>query len=179
VEIGELPAADGANVYVDKFFAGIITDSTASKREGCIPQFPGTGAGHPDINGHGLHVQAVLGHPARMPAQVAIAPRSTITANNLNLSFGLSYVSSNVVEQIEQPWINMVDIPGTVVAQKIFQLVHRLRHILLPDAINNINALLCVRVVEPQPMNFPDISRSIADSGIGCQGRDKCYQNES
>src|SRR5258708_3146608 len=97
-----------------------------------------------------------------MPAKVAIAPRSAIAANNLNFSSGFSYGDSEIVEQIEQTWINRVDVPGAMVAQKMFQLVHGLRHILVPDAINNVNALIGVGVIEPQTMNFPGVGRVIA-----------------
>src|SRR5215472_14488660 len=69
----EAPLANPAGVHVDEIGMRIIAHSAASERQRGLPQFQSVHAGHSQIDGLGLDVQAVLGHAGGMGAQSGIA----------------------------------------------------------------------------------------------------------
>src|SRR5205807_2809815 len=112
-----------------------------------------------------------------MAAQVAIAPGSAVTANNIDFGVWLSNRGGEIAQEVEQPWIDMMDVSGAMVTQEMFKLVNGLWHIGVADAIYHINALVGVRMKEPQPVDLRDIRRRTANSGIPGYGNEECQQN--
>src|SRR5437879_1211283 len=97
-----------------------------------------------------------------MAAKIAIAPGSAIAAHNIDLSFRLSDSVGEITQQIKQPRIDMVDGPGAMVAQEMFELLNGLGHILVAHAIDNVNPLIGMRVIKAQPMGFAVVRRRAA-----------------
>jgi hypothetical protein len=76
-----------SNVDVHKIGRGVIPRASAVQRQSDIAELGRTTVCDPDINGHRLHVQAVLCDTVSVAPQVLITPRRSVTANNVN--FGI------------------------------------------------------------------------------------------
>ncbi len=128
----------------------IVADPAAMHAESGIAQSCGIHAGHPDINSHRLHVQAVLSDRPRMAAEKSIAPRRAVTTDHIDFRIRVAESTGQIVQQIEQPRIEMVDRSGAVVAKKVLQLVDGRRNILLPAPVNDIEPFIGVSVIQPK-----------------------------
>ena len=132
---------------MNEVVAAIVAYAAAMEFQRSIAQLRRIDAGHTDVDGHGLHVQAVLGHGRRAASQKFVAPRRSIAADNVNFFVWPARGSNQVVEQIEDPRIVGMDFSRPVVSQKVFQLLQRHGIIRIPMAIDDIKALVRVRVI--------------------------------
>jgi hypothetical protein len=69
-------------------------------------------------------VEAVLGD-ARVRGsvpQILVAPRSTVSTDNVDLTLAIMDRSGQIVEQIEQARIKVMHVTGTMVPKEIIQL---------------------------------------------------------
>jgi len=66
-----------------------------------FPELCGRNPRHPDIDGHGLHVEALTGYTVSMSAQQLFAPGGAIAANNVNLKIGIPERGSQAVQKVE------------------------------------------------------------------------------
>ena len=96
-----LPAANTANIDVNKARFRIVADSAAVKREGHVSQMSGSDAWHADIDGFSLHMQAMRCDALRRAAQKIVAPWCTVTANDIDLGVGAPDSGRQIVKQIE------------------------------------------------------------------------------
>jgi hypothetical protein len=144
---GVLPAADAAYIYMHELFPRVVAHATPMKVQRRIAQGRRRNSGQADIDGHGLHVQAVLGYGRRAASQKFVAPRRSIAADNVNFLIRPARGGNQVVEQIEDPRIVGMDFARPVVPQKVFQLLQRHGIIGVSMAIDNIKALVRVRVI--------------------------------
>jgi hypothetical protein len=83
-----LPTTHAAHVYMHKIGSGVIADSTAMQGQGRVAQRGRWNAGNANVDGHGLHVQAVQRYTMTMSAQVFVTPRRPVTANYVNFGIG-------------------------------------------------------------------------------------------
>lgn len=148
----DLPAANRPEIHVDKLRLGIVADTAAVQAERGVAQASGGNAGNANVDGLAEHVLAVLRDPDRRAAQKFVAPRRAITANDVNLGAGMADRGSQIAEQIEKARIEIGDVTGAVIAQEMVEFVHGIGEIRIPLAINDIDALIGVQVIEQQAM---------------------------
>ena len=114
------------------------------------------GCGHTrkaDINRFRLHVQTVLGDTgvrAARPQKLIRAWRS-ISADDIDLGRGTTEGSGQVVQQVKHARIVVVHITGAIIAQILVEAVERLRQIRVATAIDDVEPLVGMGVVEPEP----------------------------
>lgn len=125
----------------------IVAYATPMKVQCGITQSGRGNSWQPDVDGHGLHVQAVLSYSRRAAPQKFVAPRRSIAADNVNFLIRPARGSNQIMKQIENPRIVGMDFSRPVITQKVFQLLERHWIIGLPVAIDDIKALVRVRVI--------------------------------
>ena len=68
---------------------------------------------------------------------------------------------------------------GAVVAQEMFELVDCLRHVFVANAINNIEVLIGVGVIKPQPMDIIRVRGAVPGRRISCGRNGQGNQDEN
>jgi len=142
-----LPAADAPHIHMHELFPRVIAYATPMKPQCGITERGRCNSRQADVNGHGLHVQAVPGHGRRAAPKKLIAPGRSIAADNVDFSVWPAGGANQIVEQIKHSRIIGMDFARPVVAQKVFQLLQCHGIIAVSMAINNIQTLVRVRVI--------------------------------
>ena len=93
---------------------------------------------------------AVLGDTVAVFAKVVVAPRRAIAADDVDLVVGMTQLYQQIVEQIEFLDVVILHVIGAMVAQEVVEFRNLLGNILIADAIDDIDALAGVKVVEAQ-----------------------------
>lgn len=94
----------------------IIAYTPAVQREGCPAQLGGVYARHPEINGFRAQVQTVLSYTIRSRTEKFIAPRSSVPADNIDLSTRISHGIGQFLKYVVDSGIEMAHLTGAVVA---------------------------------------------------------------
>jgi len=159
VEGGELragaavaPAADAAGVDVDEAGAGVVADSSALEGDGGVAQGQRVDTGNANVDGVRLHVEAVSRYAGGASAEKFVAPRGAIAADDVDFGIGSADGSGEIGENVEDVRIVVLDFAGAVIAEKMVELSFGLGQEDVTTAINDINALAGVRVVEAKMM---------------------------
>jgi len=106
-------------------------------------------------------MEAVLGHSRGMRPEVLVAMGRPITAYDVNLSGRTSYCGGSIRQNIENSRIKVMNLPGSVVAEKMVQLGESFGDIRVPMTVNNIQMLACMGMVEPK------VARGIGRTRVG------------
>src|SRR5208283_1514870 len=120
------------------------------QRQRSISQLLGRNAGHPDVNGHCLHVEAIAGHAMPMRAEEFVAPGRAVAADDINLEIGIPQRHSQVVQQVEDSGIVLVNFAGAVVSQIAIQACERFRIVAFAVAVDDVQSLpgMCVEKMQ-------------------------------
>jgi hypothetical protein len=153
---------------VDELITLVVADSSAMEAQSGIPQGSGLHAGQADIDGHGLHVQAVLSDSARAAAEKVVAPWGPISANHIDFGVLTAETGCEVMQQIKQARIEMMDSAGAMIAEKGFQLLDGREIVLVTPAIDHIEPLVGVRVIQPKTIAW-GLGWSV--EGVGRNGK--------
>lgn len=156
-----LPATYASYINMDELLTLVVADSSAMEAQSSIPQRSGLHAGQADIDGHGLHVQAVLRNSARAAAEKVVAPRRPISADHIDFGILAAHAGGEVVQQIKQPRIELMHCAGAMVAEKGIQLLDRRGNVLVTPAIDDIEPLVGMRVIQPKTVGG-DLSWSVS-----------------
>ena len=142
------------NVDMHEVRAAIVAHSSAMQAHGCVTQLRGRNSGQANVDCFGLHMQAVLCHAGVRVAraQKFVAPGCTVAANHIDFTSGIAERRDQVVEKVEEARIEMADIFSTVIPQKIIELIQRFRNVLITAAIDDIQPLARVSVIEAEPV---------------------------
>ena len=97
-------------------------------------------------------MQTVPGNPRSVGAQKLVTCRRAITADYIDLPVRLAAEISQVPKQVEEPGVEMVDIPSAMVAKKNVQFRKRLRNIVGALTVNDVQTFPGVRVKEAETM---------------------------
>src|SRR4029077_20622700 len=143
--------------------AGIITYPSTAQRQRGIAQRQRIDPWNANINGVGLHVLAVLRHPGRTGTKKFVAPRGPVPANDLDLRARMPDRRGRIGKNVEDPWIVVLDVPGTMIAQEMVELVFRFGEIDLAATVHNVNVLARMRVIKAETM-------FLRGSGFGGKG---------
>src|SRR5579862_4782667 len=165
-----LPAAYTADIHVNETGLRVVTHAAATQGESGVAQPRGTDSRKLDIDGFGLHVQAMLGHAGGMLAQVLVAPGSAIAADHMDLGIRPASGSSEIVEQIEHLRIVGMDFARAMVAQIVVKLRQSRGKVVRAYAIHHVHSLSGMIVKQKQA-----VLTGRGRSGHGCAGR-KCSQ---
>src|SRR5262249_36788352 len=84
--------------------------------------------------------------------QEFVAPWRAVPANHIDFTTGIPERSGKVVEKIEEARIEMPDISGTVVPQKMVEPLEGVGDVLITATIDDIQPLPGVRVIKAQPI---------------------------
>jgi hypothetical protein len=95
-------------------------------------------------------MKAVLGHPRSMRPKVLIAVGCPITAHDVNLGVRTSHGGCGIRKNVENPRVKMMNLPSSVVAEKMVQFSEGLGDIGGPVTVNKIQMLSCMGVVKPE-----------------------------
>ena len=85
-------------------------------------------------------------------AQEFVAPGSTVAADHIDLTTGIAERRGQVVEKVEEARIEMTHISGAVIAQIMVELVERFGDVSITAAMNDIQPLTRVSVIEAEPV---------------------------
>lgn len=148
------PVTDAACIHMHESGARIVTDSASAERESRIAQRERLHARYADIDRMRLHVQTVFSNAGRMGAKERIAPGRTVATDDVNLRAGMSDCSGEIGKKIEDTRIVVLHFSRAVIAEKVIQLLFRRGNVFVAAAIDDINALAGVSVVETKMMFF-------------------------
>lgn len=143
------PAADAADIDVHELLLRVVADAPTMQTQSSISQGGGFHTGHADINSHGLHVQAVLRDSAGAAAEKVVTPGRAISANHIDFGILPAEAAGQVVQQVKEPRVEVMDSAGAMVAEEELKLLDGRRNILVTPAIDHINPLVGVSVIEP------------------------------
>src|SRR5579864_7297240 len=123
------------------------------QRQSSVPQLCGRNPGHPNVDGHRLHVETVTSHAVSMSTEEFVAPGRAVAADDTNLKIGIPERNSQVVEQVEYPGIVLMNFAGAVVAQITVQARQRFLIVAFAIAVDDIQALsrMCVKKMQAVP----------------------------
>jgi hypothetical protein len=149
-----LPLADTPNVDMHEVGAAIVAHSAAMQAQGCVTQLRRRNPRQANVDRLGLHMQAVLCHAGvrAARAQEFVAPGSTVAANYIDFTTGITERRGQVVEKVEEVRIEMTHISRTVIAQKMVELVQRFGDVLITTTIDDVQPLARVRVIKAEPV---------------------------
>ena len=146
----EGPFADRAYVDVDELADGVVAYAAGLQAEGDVPELAGGDAGDADVDGLGQGVLRVLGDAGvgAAGAEVFIAFRRAVAADDVDHSVGATETGEQVVEQVELAGVVVALVVGAVVAEEVVELVHRGGQVGVADAVDDVEAFAGVQVVE-------------------------------
>src|SRR5262249_35813417 len=81
-----------------------------------------------------------------------VAPRSAVPADHIDFPTGVAKRAGQVIEQIKHSGIETLYVSGAMVAKVVIKPVESFWDVTIAAAINDIEPLACVRVVETQPI---------------------------
>jgi hypothetical protein len=99
-------------------------------------------------------VLAVQGDAVSVLAQVVVAPRSTVAADDVDYAVGMAEASHEIVQKIEFMDIVSFYVSGAMIAQEMIELRDSVRQILVSDAIHDVDVFTSVKVIEAEPVLF-------------------------
>jgi hypothetical protein len=91
---------------------------------------------------------AVLGDTVSMLAEIIVAPGRPVTANNIDLPIGPAKFGKQIVEQVELLDVIVLYIAGAVVPQEMVQLRNALLQVVVAHAVDHIDVLTGMQMVE-------------------------------
>jgi len=97
---------------------------------------------------------AVQRNSIAMLAEIVIAPRSAIPANDVNLAVDMSQFGQQVMQEIEFLDVIILLVTGTVVAKKMVQRRNAFRKVLATYPVDHIQMLSRMKVVEAKPVGL-------------------------
>src|SRR3974390_2686549 len=97
----------------------IIAHTAAAERQRRIPKSEGIDPWDADIDGLRLHVEASSCYAVGMRAQELVAPRCSITANDLNLCSGMPHGCVQIGKDVKDARIVVLHLSGAMIAEEI------------------------------------------------------------
>src|SRR5271154_937108 len=146
---------------MDEVGVRIVAHAAALQGQRGAAELEGVDAGHAQVDGFRLDVQTVFGDAVGVRAQRFVGAGRAIAADDVELAAGMADGGGEGRENVVEARIEVAHFVGVVVAQKIVQLGQRAGNELFAAAVNNVNALSGVRVVEHQAMLLGGRSRSL------------------
>src|SRR5271156_163117 len=176
VSVGQLPAADAPDVDVDEVGLGVVSDPAALHGERGIAHLGGGNAGYADVDGLGFHVLAVLGDSVAVLAEVGVAPRGAVSADNVDHAVRVAKAGHQIMEEVELLDVVILHVAGAVVAQEVIELGNGFGQITVADAVDDVDVLAGMQVVEMQTVGG---SRSVGGerSASGKERQENCSEN--
>jgi len=95
-------------------------------------------------------MKAVLGYSRSMRPKILIALGSPVTAYDVNLGVGASHCGCGIGKNVENPRVKVMNLPSSVVAEKMVQFGEGIRDIRIPMTVNNVQVLAGMGVVKPE-----------------------------
>ena len=133
---------------MDEAGARVVANSSAMQGQGGVAQGQRVDTGNANIDGVRLHVQAVSSYTRGAGAEEFIAPRGAIAADDVDLGVGAAEGSGKIRKNVVDMRIVVLDLTSAVVAQEMVELIFGLREEVISAAIDNIDALAGVCVLE-------------------------------
>ena len=146
----EGPFADRADVDVDELADGVVAYAAGLQAEGDVAELAGGDAGDAYVDGLGQRVLRVLRDAGvgAAGAEVFVALRSAVAADDVDDGVGPAEAGEQVVEQVEFAGVVLALVVGAVVAEEVVELVHRGGQVGVADAVHDVEAFAGVQVVE-------------------------------
>jgi hypothetical protein len=107
---------------VNEIGARVVPDAATAKRQRGFPDSGRFCAGQTNVDGLGLHVETLLGDAGSMGPQELVAPRRTISTDDVNFRAGMAGGLGQIRKDIKEPRIEVVNLARAVVTQKPIQL---------------------------------------------------------
>jgi hypothetical protein len=109
-------------------------------------------------------MQTVRGYAGRSVSEKLVAPGTAISANNVNFGLRTSYQCGQLMEQVEKTWVKSINRPSSMITEKSIKTIDRIGEVSVAPTVDQINLLVGVGMVEPEPV-FP------------LRARDSCFPN--
>jgi hypothetical protein len=92
----------------------------------------------------------MLRNTMAMLPQVVVAPRSTVTAHNVDFAIWVSQLDQQIVKKIKLLHVIIFYIAGAVIAEKMVQLRDAIRKILIAYTVRHVDTFTGMKMVEMQ-----------------------------
>ena len=118
-----LPAPHPSPLKVHEVRSGVISHAPAMQPECRIAPCGGRDPRQANVDRLCQHVKTMPSHPGMGTAgpEKFVAPRCAIATDHVDLAARIVQGLSQVMEQVKQPRIEVMNIPGAVIAEKIVQ----------------------------------------------------------
>ena len=158
-----LPAPHPSHVNVHEVRSGVISHSPAMQAERRVAQFGGGDSRQANVNGLCLHVEAMLGHTGvgAAGAEEFVGLRGAVAADHVDFTPRIVHRLGQVIQQVKQSGIEVMNIAGAVIAQKMVQPVERRGQIRIAAAIDDIQPLVGVGVIKAEPVFAGRLKRRV------------------
>ena len=94
----------------------------------------------------------MLGNTMAMLAQVVVAPRRPIPADDVDFAVRMPKLDQQIMQEVELLQVIRLHVTGAMVAKKMIQLRDTIRQVLITDAVDHVEVLAGVQVIESQPV---------------------------
>lgn len=129
---------------------GVVAHAAAAEREGGVSKGQCLDAGQADIDGFGLHVEALLGYAGGVGPQILVGLGAAVAANNLDFGAGVAGGARQVEQDVEDARIVMMNGAGYAVAQEMVELGEGLGEERLIPFVNDVNMFAGVGFIQAE-----------------------------
>src|SRR5215469_14241906 len=130
----------------------IVADPAPSKSECSVTQNQGVDAGHAQVNRFSLDVKAILRDAGGVSAESCVGGRSAVATDDVDFAAGMADGSREVGENVVETRVEVADVVGDVVAEKVVEPGQGRGNVLRAAAVDDVESLAGVRVVQKQRM---------------------------
>ena len=127
----------------------IATDSSRFERHGRLTQIAQRHLSQSNVDGLSEHMQTVFGDAAAVFTQLMVGGRAAKSGNDLESLLTTEYLL-RVIQQIEEPGVDMSDFLRVMIAEKVIEGLDRRRQVIIADGIDQRQPFLGVQMFEMQ-----------------------------
>lgn len=130
-----------------------------------------------NIDRFSFHMLAVQRNAIAMFAEIVIAPRGPIAADDVDLAVEMPQFGQQVMQEIEFPDVIFLLVTRTVVAKKMVKRRNAFRKVLVTYPVDNIEMFSGMKVIEAKAIRHGIRRRRC--SGRSCSGKERECQHRN
>jgi hypothetical protein len=133
---------------MDEVRAGIVPDTTATHRYGCVTNIADGATAKPQVDCLSAHVQAVPGHTLGVSAQHGVGLGGAVPAIDLEFAIRASSSFLKIVKEVEELGVDYGDLVGAVIPQKEIELSQCIALVVITDTVGYFDRFVCMEIVK-------------------------------
>ena len=148
------------------------------KGESRLAQLERVDAGHAEVDRFCVSVKAILGDTGGVSAKEFVCSGGAVAANDVDLAAGMADRRGEIGEDIVQTRIEMANVARPMIAQEIIEFGKGVRKVLVALAVNDINPVASMSVVEQQEVILALVRRRGRFAQLGARAARRHQQEE-